>query len=57
MKKFITESNDRLTRKLRIGKRRKSSVCIQVEMMQSNAMLNERTVRRRLQIFGLNARI
>lgn len=52
MKSFIIESNDRLTRRLRIGNRRKSSVSIEGEMMQSNAMLSERTVRRRLQIFG-----
>lgn len=54
-KKCIATSEDRTIKGLGLGEKRKSCGCTQGEMKQANAILSERTVRRKMPIFGLNA--
>ncbi|XP_060538389.1 6-phosphogluconate dehydrogenase, decarboxylating isoform X1 [Pantherophis guttatus] len=56
-KRCTTASDDRRIKRLCLRDGRKSPGCIQDEMAQCNVKLSARTVRRRLQEFGLKSRI
>lgn len=56
-KRCTTASDDRRIKRLCLRDGRKSPGCIQDEMAQCNVKLSARTIRRRLQEFGLKSRL